>query len=134
MNAAGNKQVYRHRSAEGVASIKSLAIISVLVLTILVAVSIGTKYYKAPRTVGATKHSVVLTWKPSASPTLAGYNVYRSTERGGYFTRLTSQPVKVLTYADSSALSGQTYYYAVTAVDDHGNESDFSKWVRMAVP
>jgi Fibronectin type III domain len=133
MNAEANKQVDQRQPGKGAATIKSLGIISGLALTILAAVSIGTKYYKAPRAVGTTKHSVVLTWKPSSSPTVTGYNVYRSTEKGGYPNRLTPKPIKALTYPDPSVTSGQTYYYAVTAVDDHGNESDFSKWIQMVV-
>lgn len=128
-----NGHVDLQRYGKGAATIKSLRIISVSVLTVLVALSIGAKYCKAPRAVGTTKRSVVLTWKPSPSPTVTGYNVYRSSEKGGYPTRLPSTPVKALTYTDPSALRGQTYYYAVTAVDDHGNESDFSKWIQMVV-
>jgi hypothetical protein len=42
--------------------------------------------------------------------------------------------VTVLTYADASVASGQTYYYAVTAVDSSNTESTFSSVVSAVIP
>ncbi len=76
---------------------------------------------------------VDLTWDASAAPDLAGYNVYRSEQPAGSDTRLNvvhqrlnAQPLRVQSYADTTARAGVRYYYAVTAVDAEGNESPFS--------
>jgi fibronectin type 3 domain-containing protein len=39
---------------------------------------------------------------------------------------LTPQPLRVLSFADTTAKPGTRYYYVVTAVDTEGNESQFS--------
>jgi hypothetical protein len=69
---------------------------------------------------------VDLTWDASAATDLAGYFVYRSTEPGTGYERLTPQPLRVLSFADTTAKPGTRYYYVVTAVDTEGNESQFS--------
>jgi fibronectin type 3 domain-containing protein len=69
---------------------------------------------------------VDLTWDPSAAADLVGYFVYRSTESGKGYERLTPQPLRVLNFADTTARTGTRYFYVVTAVDAEGNESQFS--------
>jgi len=39
-----------------------------------------------------------------------------------------------MSYTDSTVQSGQTYYYATTAVDSSGVESTYSNQVQVAVP
>jgi len=39
-----------------------------------------------------------------------------------------------LNYADSTVVSGQTYYYVTTAVDPSGYESSFSNEIQEVVP
>ena len=84
--------------------------------------------------VQAVAHSVDLSWDASTSPTVVGYNVYRSTVSGGTYSLLTSSLVAGLTYTDSSVLSGQTYYYVATAVDAAGIESIYSNEVQAVIP
>lgn len=73
------------------------------------------------------QHGVTLTWTASTSPTVTGYNVYRSTVTGGPYTKLTATPVSATTYFDPTAsLGGQTLFYVVTAVDSLGVESSNS--------
>jgi len=62
------------------------------------------------------QHSVSLTWSASTS-TVAGYNIYRSTVSGSGYTKINSSFVTILTYTDSTVLSGTTYFYVTTAVD-----------------
>lgn len=127
--------VYQQQpSGSNAVRVRLLGVLALSTLTVLVAVSFATKRFNATGAFARSKHSVVLTWKPSPSPTSSGYNVYRSTERNGYYTRLNATPVKGVNYLDSPVLSGQTYYYAVTAVDSRGNESEFSKGIQMVIP
>jgi hypothetical protein len=66
---------------------------------------------------------VFLTWNENKERDLAGYNVYRSTQSGKGYKRLADKPLMRTTYSDESVKSGNTYFYAVTAVDKSGNES-----------
>jgi subtilisin family serine protease len=56
---------------------------------------------------------VDLSWQPSTLPTLAGYNVYRSTTSGGPYTRLNSALLTGAAYADLNVTNGVPYYYVV---------------------
>jgi fibronectin type 3 domain-containing protein len=75
---------------------------------------------------------VDLTWDASAAADLAGYFVYRSSEPGRGYERLTPQALRGLSFADTMAKAGTRYYYVVTAVDGEGNESEFSAEVSAA--
>lgn len=67
---------------------------------------------------------VTVSWYPNHESDFAQYNVYRSeNETTGYFVLAsTDQPV----FVDLDVVNGQTYYYAVSAVDISGNESELS--------
>ena len=67
---------------------------------------------------------VDLSW--DARPGAAGYHVYRSLVTGGGYTRLTTLPLPAPGYADDAVANGVRYHYVVTAVDEHGNESERS--------
>lgn len=54
---------------------------------------------------------------------LAGYYIYRSEGVSETFERLNEEPVRGISYTDTTAINGITYSYAVTAVDYSGNES-----------
>ncbi len=84
-------------------------------------------------TATASADSIVLTWRASTADDFAGYNLYRSESEGGVFTKLNTELLTDNRYTDTNIVLDQFYYYAVTAVDDHENESDFSK-VEEAVP
>ena len=81
-------------------------------------------------------HRVTLTWespKNSTGHPAAGYNVYRSTTSGQRFAKIASS-VAYPWYEDSRVSSGQTYFYAVTALDPMGGESKFSIEVEAKIP
>lgn len=78
-------------------------------------------------------HSVDLSWTASTS-TVAGYNVYRGGVSGGPYSRINSGVDPSTIYTDSTVLSGQTYYYVVTAVDGSGTESAYSNQVQAVIP
>ena len=68
---------------------------------------------------------VTLSWVRNTESDLAGYRVYRgTTSYDGPFLPLGT--TGSTTYVDDSVVNGTTYYYAVAAYDDAGNESDLS--------
>ena len=84
----------------------------------------------------AVQHSIDLSWNaPSSSADpVAGYNVYRSTNGGGSFTKLNPSPAGQVDYTDSAVQSGTTYMYEVKSVDASGVESDASNQISLSVP
>ncbi len=79
------------------------------------------------------KPFIDLTWAPNMEGDLLGYNVYRWVE-GGPPEKLNVQPVQTASYRDETIESGKMYFYAVTAVDQRGNESPRSTAATEAVP
>ncbi len=90
----------------------------------------GTGVTSTPTSPSPLPHSVVLSWGPSPS-SVAGYRVYR--DNGSGFSPLTSV-IPDLTYTDTSVVSGNTYLYAVTAIDAAGDESPFSNEATAIIP
>jgi len=82
---------------------------------------------------GATSHYVTLSWTPSVS-SISGYSVYRGTQKGGPYTKITASLVPGSTYNDSTVQSGSTYYYVVAAVDSSGMQSAFSTETSATIP
>jgi hypothetical protein len=79
------------------------------------------------------QHSVDVSWDAS-TPAASGYNVYRSTQSGGPFTKLNGAPITVLIFTDNTVSSGVTYFYTVTSVAADGSESGDSTVVTAVVP
>ena len=79
-------------------------------------------------------HSVSLTWNPSTSSSVFGYNVYRATDQYGPYTRLNSIPITTTQYTDLTVQLGTTYLYWVTAVDSDTLESPFSDSATAIIP
>jgi hypothetical protein len=78
-------------------------------------------------------HSAALSWTASTS-VVTGYNVYRGTVSGGPYTLMNASLAILTNYADNTVLSGQTYFYVVTAVDANNVESGYSNEVSAAIP
>jgi hypothetical protein len=79
-------------------------------------------------------HSVTLTWNPSPSDGITGYNVYRSSVTGGPYLLITSGADPSTSYTDTNVQSGQTYYYVTTAVNSSSVESSYSSEIAVLVP
>jgi len=76
---------------------------------------------------------VVLRWQ--ASTTLnARYNVYRGPSAGNHPDKLNSTPIEGTTFTDTNAVSGQTYWYAVRAINEKGEESSEFSETSVKVP
>jgi len=67
--------------------------------------------------------TVDLSWSMNVESDLAGYHVYRSNRQDARGQLLTPELLPAPAYRDMSVLSGQHYWYSVTAVDRTGNES-----------
>ncbi len=77
--------------------------------------------------------SVTLNWDPSPDPAATGYNLYY----GGTGTRIYTNMVpagNALSATVTGLVAGVTYYFAATATDDTGLESDFSNEVEYSLP
>jgi len=81
----------------------------------------------------SVQHRATLFWTASSSPSV-GYNVYRRVQGGGPYVLLNTGIVNADTFADSTVLAGQTYYYVVTAVSNSGVESVFSNETAAVIP
>ena len=76
--------------------------------------------------------SVTLVWDPSTDPNVTGYKIYY-----GVATRTYTNTVNVgdtTTVTISNLLEGATYYFAATAYNSVGLESDFSAEASYTVP
>jgi len=69
------------------------------------------------------RHKISLSWSPSPSPDVVGYNVYRSTDNWKTRLKLNKELITLPGYADREIKFGVKYSYYVTAVDKAGNES-----------
>jgi hypothetical protein len=64
-------------------------------------------------------------WDAVSESDLYGYVVYRRTP-GTSYSKSSSHMAYTISYTDTNIQSGQAYYYAVTAIDNSGNESVLS--------
>jgi fibronectin type 3 domain-containing protein len=78
-------------------------------------------------------HSVTLNWHASPSANVVAYNIYRRPDYSSPFVKIASR-VPGPPYEDRLVMNGRTYVYAVTAVDQSGQESSFSTEVRATIP
>ncbi|MCA9742163.1 MAG: hypothetical protein H6695_21065 [Deferribacteres bacterium] len=79
-----------------------------------------------PRGVASTTgdEMVTISWYPNHEGDFDIYHVYRSAQEntGYYFIGATDQPF----FVDRDVVNGETYFYAVAALDYSGNESELS--------
>jgi hypothetical protein len=68
-----------------------------------------------------TASGVTITWAPSLTTGVTGYNVYRETS-SGTFTLLTSTPITTTSYLDATADTTSAYLYRVTAVNSTASQ------------
>lgn len=68
---------------------------------------------------------IVLSWPSSGMGTTAGYNVYRSTQGGGPYTRTNETLITTTAYTDTDVINGVAYYYVVKLVSTDLVELDY---------
>ena len=78
-------------------------------------------------------HVVDLSWHPSSSSDVAGYNIYRGPD-GKSWKKINVSLTASTVYSDSTAANKTTYYYAATAVDIKGAESRKSNIAKSVIP
>jgi hypothetical protein len=76
-----------------------------------------------------TRKNVYLRWERGIDN--ASFNIYRTEIPHGFYQKVNEQPVRGTTHADRGVTSGVTYYYAITAVDQAGLESNLSREVEV---
>lgn len=75
---------------------------------------------------------VELFWNDNYESDLNGYNVYASTSYNGRYELIGS--TRNSYFLDDGVINGNTYFYAVTAFDYSGNESELSYEYRYTIP
>ena len=80
----------------------------------------------------ARSGNIVLSWQPSASSAVAGYDVYFGTTSGTYPYRVDAGISTSVTL--SNLVPGVTYYIAATAYNASGNQSALSQEIAYVVP
>jgi hypothetical protein len=80
----------------------------------------------------STQHSVALSWNPDTG-TVQGYYVYRGGQSGGPYSKISSLQ-SATAYVDTNVVSGQTYYYVVTALGTNSVESGYSNEAPATIP
>lgn len=81
-------------------------------------------------------HAIDLSWRPDSEPALAGYVVYRRDLTAGTGAERISGKAAVVppSFDDTKVVTGHRYAYAVSAVDQDGNESRRSPEVEEELP
>jgi hypothetical protein len=77
--------------------------------------------------------SVELSWQHNGEPDLAGYRVWRG-DSAGALAPLGAELLPAANYTDGQVSARQTYFYAISAVDQNGNESARSEAASVTVP
>ena len=90
----------------------------------------------AVATRGGNGHAAAidLSWEPDSEEDVAGYVVYRREGDGAWERISPAQPVVGPAFHDAQAEPGQTYRYAVSAVDAGGHESARSAEIEQGLP
>jgi len=76
--------------------------------------------------------SITLTWDPSPDADVIGYNIYFGTQSGNYTNKVSAGNSTTVTI--SNLVEGVTYYFAATAYNTSGLESDPSNEISYTVP
>jgi hypothetical protein len=85
-----------------------------------------------PSTSTTGANAVTLTWDAVTDLSLRGYRIYYGTGPGTYLQGL--DVGNVTSHTVTGLTSGTRYYFAATAYDVAGNESDFSRETFKDVP
>ncbi len=71
-----------------------------------------------------TNSGISLTWSPSSSTNVIGYNIYRCEMIGQLGNKINGGLITETLFTDSNVEEGKTYYYTVRAVDSGSNEEN----------
>ncbi len=88
-------------------------------------------------TIAAATRNLSIFFAVNPEKDIAGYRIYRSTERNrpvSEWTLVTNELLTTNTFQDANVESGKTYFYYLMAVDKNGNLSEISDIVFETVP
>jgi hypothetical protein len=85
-------------------------------------------------TAAAGLGSIELSWERPPEPDLAGFAIYRAEGSPGEFVKLNAELTQAANFSDRTVKSGLVYRYAVSSVDQKGNESSRSRPVEATAP
>ena len=77
-------------------------------------------------------NEIILIWSKVSNPHVVSYRIYRSERPYGYFELI--DEVSSTSYVDQDVENGVTYYYALSSVDEYGNESDLTSYPIFDTP
>ncbi len=77
-------------------------------------------------------NEVILLWSKVSNPHVVSYRIYKSDKPYGYFELI--DEVSSTSYVDHDVANGNTYYYALSSVDEFGNESDLTSYPIFDTP
>jgi len=80
----------------------------------------------------AAANSIELVWERNTEPDLAGYRIYRAV--AGAALEKIADVSQIPSYSDRNVEHGKTYRYAISAVDQAGNESGRTEAVELGLP
>jgi fibronectin type 3 domain-containing protein len=83
-------------------------------------------------TATAGLNAIELSWSRNEEPDFHGYRVYRALGDGAF--ELVAADIQPPNYSDKAVEAGKRYRYAITAVDETGNESNRSQIVEATAP
>jgi hypothetical protein len=84
----------------------------------------------SPKTMAS--QSVELSWTPSISPDIVGYNIYYGAASGDYTNEISVGSTTNVTV--SGLVGSTTYYFAARAINGSGIESTYSATISYTVP
>ncbi|MCD6279288.1 hypothetical protein J7J26_00740 [Candidatus Micrarchaeota archaeon] len=81
---------------------------------------------EAPEYVSAKQinNTIELSWQVSTSPSVIGYNIYRSQTPNTLGNKINDAPITNTFYIDNTLSSEGDYYYIIRSVDAKGNEDE----------
>lgn len=77
-------------------------------------------------------NEIILVWSKVQNPHVVSYRIYRNDKPYGYFELI--DEVSTTSYVDHDVVNGVTYYYALSSVDEFGNESDLTSYPIFDTP
>ena len=101
-------------------------------LLVVVAVLLLVNVASAQSSTNKVYAKVGLAWDPSPSTNVVGYNIYHGVASRTYTNVINA--ANNLTCTVSNLVRGTTYYFAATAYDNWGLESDYSEELSYTVP
>mgnify|MGYP006299498725 CR=1 FL=1 len=75
---------------------------------------------------------ITIQWQNNSEPDLASYKVHYGTQSGNYTEVVNAG--KSTSYQTPDLVEGQTYYFALTALDNNNNESNYSNEISARIP